>query len=185
MTYAKARRAVLGLLPKNAVGAEIGVWRGDFSAAILDVAKPTRLHLVDPWAVRTDASHADAWYSSMRGQNVEQIYRDVTLRFSTQVASGQVQIHRAPSTEVLPAFGNAVLDFIYIDGDHAHDAVRQDLELAVETVRSGGLICIDDHMRGKWWGDGIIRAVNECLGKHPRGLEIRFAANTQVVLARI
>ncbi|HIF08442.1 MAG TPA: hypothetical protein EYQ81_00345 [Sneathiellales bacterium] len=40
---------LLDRLAKNAVCAEIGVWKGDFSAQILKITAPKQLHLVDPW----------------------------------------------------------------------------------------------------------------------------------------
>ncbi len=43
------RRALLERLPKQTVGVEIGVWKGEFSADILRICRPSTLHLVDPW----------------------------------------------------------------------------------------------------------------------------------------
>ena len=45
---ARARAALLRRLPARSTGAEIGVWKGDFSALILDTVRPARLYLVDP-----------------------------------------------------------------------------------------------------------------------------------------
>ncbi len=44
-----ARHALLGMLPKKGVGAETGVFRGEFSAMLIATAQPTTLHLIDPW----------------------------------------------------------------------------------------------------------------------------------------
>jgi hypothetical protein len=54
------RRFLLGLLPRGSVGAEIGVWRGDFSAWILRTVRPARLHLIDPWAFRSGGEYREA-----------------------------------------------------------------------------------------------------------------------------
>ena len=45
----QGRLGVLFFLPRRSAGAEIGVWQGVFSRMLLEVAKPTRLFLVDPW----------------------------------------------------------------------------------------------------------------------------------------
>jgi len=185
MSYAQARQAVLRLLPKRAEGAEIGVWQGDFSARILEVAAPRRLHLIDPWQVRTDPLHDAAWYGSKAGVDLEATYQSVLDRFAPQRQSGQVVIHRAPSEDAMGALPDGSLDFTYVDGDHAYPAVRTDLELAFAKTRPGGLICVDDHQRGKWWGDGVVRAVNELLGAHPQNLQLTFMAHAQVVIVRI
>ncbi|MDJ0634304.1 MAG: hypothetical protein QNJ34_14035 [Xenococcaceae cyanobacterium MO_188.B29] len=42
------RQFLLERLPKNSVGAEIGVHLGDFSEKILEIVKPNKLHLIDP-----------------------------------------------------------------------------------------------------------------------------------------
>ena len=42
------REFLLHSLPRNSVGAEIGVWRGEFSADIVRRVRPRRLHLIDP-----------------------------------------------------------------------------------------------------------------------------------------
>jgi hypothetical protein len=39
------RPFLLEMLPKNSVGAEIGVWKGDFSDRILKALNPKQLHL--------------------------------------------------------------------------------------------------------------------------------------------
>ena len=100
------------------------------------------------------------------------------------IADGRVSLHRASSKEAMSALPDAGLDFVYVDGDHAYEAVRQDLDLAYAKTRVSGFICIDDHMTGKWWGDGVVRATNEFLGAHPSALEIVFMADTQVVVRK-
>lgn len=184
MSYARARVLVAKMLPKDAVGAEIGVWQGDFSELILQIAQPKLLHLIDPWVLIDDPDHENAWYSTQRGLDIEQIYASVQARFAEQIERGQVRLNRQTSVEALGTLPDDTLDFIYIDGDHAYDGVRADLEMAVAKTRPGGLICVDDHVLGKWWGDGVVRAVNEIFGKHPHGLLLRFAAASQVVIQK-
>ena len=184
VTYAKAREHVLGILPKGGVGAEIGVWKGDFSALILRIAQPKTLHLIDPWQIREDKSHAKAWYGAASGTDMDAVYQGVRARFADQISSGQVQFHRKTSREAASDLPDDGLDFVYVDGDHAYAGVSDDLELSFTKTRPGGLICIDDHMDGKWWGDGVIRATNELLGRHPRGLEVVLAYATQVVIKK-
>ena len=184
MVYEQTRSVVLSVLPKNATGAEIGVWKGDFSARILSAATPRTLHLIDPWELADNTTHEGAWYAKGSGVDMEQIYQGVTTRFAAEIASGQVRIHRRPSADALGGMADGSLDFIYVDGDHSYEAVRRDLDLSVAKVRPGGLICIDDHLVGKWWKDGIVRATNELLGAYPQGLMLQFASNSQVVIQK-
>lgn len=172
------------MLPKAAVGAEIGVWKGDFSAQILEIAEPRTLHLIDPWIANDTPDHQKAWYSAASGTDMDAVYQSVQDRFDVQQKTGKVVLHRALSTDAMASLDDESLDFVYVDGDHAYAAVRQDLFLAVRKIKRGGLICVDDHRLDKWWGDGVVRALNDVLGAHPSELLLRFAANTQVVIAR-
>ena len=47
-------------MPKNAICAEIGVWRGDFTKYILKKTKPEKIHLIDPWLYQPNFKNA--WF---------------------------------------------------------------------------------------------------------------------------
>ncbi len=185
MGYEETRTQIVRALPKGATGAEIGVWKGDFSARILAQARPKKLYLIDPWKVSDRPEHTAAWYGSARAPDMDEVYGDVRARFDAEIKAGTVETLRAPSSDALSALPDAALDFAYVDGDHRYEVVRQDLELCVAKVRTGGLICVDDHILGRWWGDGVVRALNETLGAHPAELEVRYAHQSQVVLVRL
>lgn len=182
--YRVARETVLRSLPKNAVGAEIGVWRGEFSAALIEHTQPKTLHLIDPWVVAEDPKHRTALYGADRGIDMENVFATVRDRFSEPITSGQVVLHRAPSAEAMAAMADESLDFVYIDGDHAYEAVSTDLDLAWQKCRPGGMIAIDDYSGGKWWGDDVIRATNEFIGSKGAALSVIFAMTSQVVLLK-
>lgn len=184
MAYADTRLRLLKALPSEGIAAEIGVWKGDYSAQILEYARPKTLHLIDPWALREDPAYDTAYYGAARAADMEAIHQGVLERFSTEIDTGQVIVHRAPSASAMANLPDGSLDFVYVDGDHAFGAVRQDLALSFMKVRSGGFICIDDHVIGKWWKDGIVRAVNDFLGTHAEALELKFCSDTQVVIAK-
>ena len=57
-----SRGLLLSMRPTNAVGAEIGVHEADFSRRILDVLKPRKMHLIDPWQYQTGKEFAEAYY---------------------------------------------------------------------------------------------------------------------------
>src|SRR2546427_8949634 len=60
----QGRLFLFRMLPRGSVGAEIGVWKGDFSKLLLRRVRPSELHLIDPWLHVTDASYSGAWYST-------------------------------------------------------------------------------------------------------------------------
>ena len=178
------REHVLTLLPKGGTGAEIGVWNGDFSARILEVASPSKLHLIDPFKAQDKPEYAEAWYSVHSVADVDAIRSRVERRFSGELNSGRVHLHIARSQDVLPGFPEGSLDFIYIDGDHTYRAVKQDLLLGFQACRPGALICLDDYETGKWWQDGVVKASHEFLGEHAGACEIVLCHAGQLVIRK-
>jgi hypothetical protein len=158
------RQRLLDMLPKGSVGAEVGVDRGDFSARILAVVRPARLHLIDPWAYFENAEYESARFGGADGGSqsvMDARYEEVRARFAAEIASGQVVFHRALSSEAAAALPNDSLDWVYIDGNHLYEFVRDDLEVFCRKVRPGGLITGDDYGEGGWWDGGVKRAVDE------------------------
>ena len=119
-----------------------------------------------------------------RGADMEAIHTSVCQRFADPIASGQVIVHRAPSEAAMAGLADESLDFVYVAGDHSHDAVCTDLELAWDKCRPGGLIAVDDYSSGKWWGDDVIRATNEFIGRRGAAIGVVFAMSAQVVLLK-
>jgi hypothetical protein len=164
--HRQERARLLRRLPKRSVGVEIGVWAGDLSAAILRAVRPTRLHLLDPWAFAPDERYEQAWYGGARaGSQVEmdQVYERVLQRFETEIADGAVVIHRSTSAEAAAEFEDASLDWVYVDGNHLYEYVQTDLALFAPKVRPGGLLAGDDYGAAGWWDDGVRRAVDRFL----------------------
>ena len=160
--FGGARRGIIALLPAGSIGAEIGVWQGDFSDALLRRVKPQQLHLIDPWAAVDDEVHAASRYGQATTQaQMDDLHRAVLDRFADQIGSGQVVVHRKRSDEAAIDIADASLDWVYIDGDHSYDAVLADLRNYAIKVRSGGLLIGDDFVVASWWGDSVVRAVKD------------------------
>lgn len=164
--HRQERARLLRRLPKRSVGVEIGVWAGDLSAAILRAVRPTRLHLLDPWAYAPDERYEQAWYGGARAGSqaeMDEVYERVLQRFETEIADGTVVIHRSTSAEAVVGFEDSSLDWVYVDGNHLYEYVRTDLELFAPKVRPGGLLAGDDYGAAGWWDDGVRRAVDRFL----------------------
>ena len=113
------RTDLLTHLPKGSVGAEIGVWRGDFSARLLRVARPAQLHLVDPWNFEPGAAYEHAWYGGAVAKTqaeMDRVYESVLRRFADEMEAGTVHVHRGSSARIGVLFDNAYFDWVYIDG---------------------------------------------------------------------
>jgi len=164
MTGADPRRALLRRLPRASVGAEIGVYEGEFSAHILEHLRPKRLHLIDPWRYEPDARYAQAWYGGEVGASqarMDTVHAAVLSRFTREIAAGVVVVHRSTSVVAAESFAEAYFDWVYIDGNHLYDYVKADLASYHPKVKAGGYIAGDDYGAEGWWEGGVTRAVDE------------------------
>jgi hypothetical protein len=181
------RMTLLDLLPRNSVGAEIGVFKGDFSAQIIRRVAPKRLYLIDPWRSVTTSSHRKALYGmDNRSQDdMDDLASQVAERFAAEIRSRRVKILRAPSSEALAAIPDESLDWIYIDGDHTFEGVLEDLRLSYQKVRKGGFICGDDYRLGNWFADGVVRGLHTFLAELGSAVVLVFVIDGQFFMRRL
>ncbi|WP_368185617.1 class I SAM-dependent methyltransferase [Aestuariibius sp. HNIBRBA575] len=180
----RTRASVLELFKERGRGAEIGVFAGNFTKRILRQVNPTKLYLIDPWVNFDDPGLEKSWYGKESKYDMELMYQDLTEQFSRRVANGQVEFLRGKTVDMMHHIEDQSLDFVYVDGDHRYDAVKIDIEMAYQKVKPGGHIAVDDHVLGYWWEDGVVRAVNEFVGRYPRDISIVACDENQVVLQR-
>ena len=170
------RNALLERLPPGGAGAELGVDQGDFTAQILQRARPRELHLVDIWGSKR--------YNDDKAARVRQ-------RFAAQVAAGQVQVHRKLSVDAAADFADASLDWIYIDSSHAYDVTAAELRAYAAKIRPGGLMAGHDYSMGNWVKGiryGVIEAVHEfCVecGWELRYLTVQRMERPSFAIARL
>jgi hypothetical protein len=158
------RDFLLKRLPRHSVGAEIGVFQGNFSARILQLVQPKQLHLIDPWRYETSAVYNNAYYGGEIGQNqahLDSIHNSVLKRFDREIQAGTVCVHRSDSASASREFPDGFFDWVYIDGNHQYEFVMDDLEKYYSKVKGGGVIAGDDYGEHGWWHDGVKKAVDE------------------------
>jgi hypothetical protein len=125
--------------------AEVGVYRGDFAAFVLQRCKGlTRYYMLDPWRHLTDwnkpANHEDAV--------LEEYFRETKKK--TDFAEAKRTILRGKTTEVVDQIGDGELDFAYIDADHTLKGIAIDLIRVYPKVRVGGFVGGDDFTPSIW-----------------------------------
>ena len=137
------RKILLSRMRPGGVCAEIGVWKGAFSERIVADTRPEVLYLVDPWAFQPQFPARIYGGKSARNQDdMDEIDQGVRRRFEGVEA---VRIHRKTFRDFAGSIPQSHLDWIYIDGDHSENAVREDLALAWDLVKSGGCVAGDDY----------------------------------------
>ena len=174
------RERLLKQLPRRAVCAEIGVWKGEFSARILRRTRPRTLHLIDPWQFQSDYPNRRYGGGSARNQDdMDRVFDDLRARFAN---SPNTVIHRGMSRDVLRTFEDAYFDWVYIDANHSYEFVLEDLQLCLAKTKPGGVIAGDDYSWGPAERYPVRRAVrtfvaHNGLGKRLSILESQFVIN--------
>jgi SAM-dependent methyltransferase len=153
------RLLLLRKMPKKAVCAEIGVWKGDYSDRILNITSPQKLHLIDPWEFQSEFSERMYGGAVAKSQgDMDLIYEGVKKRFSE---FQNVILNKGKSEKVLQEFPDRYFDWVYLDGNHYYDYVLEDLEICFSKVRKGGIIAGDDYTWGVKDGFPVKRAVHD------------------------
>lgn len=123
-------------------GVEIGVRLGDFSELILGQSNLSTLYSIDPWKAFSMEEYND-------GNNVSQQEQEERYQLTVERLSKFKErsiIIRKTSKEASTEFCNNELDFIFIDGNHSYESVKEDLHLWWNKVRIGGLCSGDDYL---------------------------------------
>ena len=110
-----------------------------------------RLYLIDPWDFFCpwESNHtAPRWKPGKAGPKVsgEEMYLEVCQRFDkeniTRLKMPSLNATKCFKTLNLP---DEELDFVYIDGEHTHKAVLDDLRAWWPIVKKGGIVAGHDY----------------------------------------
>jgi len=147
---ATPRSRFLELLPRHAVCAEIGVLRGSFTRAILDVARPRELHLIDAWWELYGERYPD-WgeHTDFGTLGTRAAHGQVVELVERHGGDTSCHIHVGDDVEILERFPDGHFDWVYLDTSHAHDHTRRELAVLERKVGRHGLIAGDDWHPGR------------------------------------
>jgi SAM-dependent methyltransferase len=146
-------------VPEGGTGAELGVFKGDFSALLLRKS-PKRLYLVDPWY---RAAPIWSWVRNEDRSTVAAL-RNILERFQAEIEAGQVVPIVDYSVPFLQSLPPHSLDFCYLDSSHSYEGTVAELAAIERVLRPRGVLLGDD-----WREDehhrhhGVCRAVREWL----------------------
>jgi hypothetical protein len=115
------------------VGAEIGVFKGEYAEAICKANPTVTLYLVDVWM-----NYADFHINGMEGAKEQALKR---------LEPYDTHVLHMDSIEAAKQIQDESLDFVYIDGNHDWLHVAQDLYYWHRKVRTGGIIAGHDYKK--------------------------------------
>lgn len=153
------------VLPQNMIGAELGVFEGEFSDVLRRSEKFNKLYLVDIFEGNMFSGDKNGENGKIINltnayNNLSNIYKDDKV----------VELIRGTSFDFLQKLDNDFLSFVYIDADHSYEAVKKDLEISRVKVKNNGIISGHDYDESQFYG--VFLAVNEFIMKY--NLEIQL-----------
>jgi hypothetical protein len=126
-------------------GAEIGVFKGRFSALLCGVG--LRVFSIDPWLLYVDWNEKKGWPKDLQEEQ-DGFYKIAKWRLNRYKRS---TIIRKTSMEAVKEFKDNSLDFVYIDGHHGFKYVAEDIFEWSKKVRVGGIISGHDYINRSDW----------------------------------
>ncbi len=157
------RADFLAMLPKRTVGAELGVFKGEFSAGILRMTTPEALHLVDTWWTEWGDTYPD-WgdYTDFGRLGTKAAYEQTLQAVAAERGDAKVIVHVGEDVAYLESLADGSLDWSYLDSSHEYEHTKQELEVLQRKTKPTGVITGHD-----WQEDpahihhGVLRAVTE------------------------
>jgi len=136
------RERIIELMPRRAVGAEIGVFTGLFTERLIARTDPARLYLVDVWHLLY-GERFPSWGPYTDDGRLETAAALAAVRKRVGDRPG-VEIVVSDSLSWIKALPNDHLDWAYLDTSHQYQATLDELEALGPKLRRNGVILGDD-----------------------------------------
>jgi hypothetical protein len=125
--------------------AEIGVWKGDFAARVLEACDGIETYyMIDPWRPLADWNKP----ANRNKRAFKRIFEEAMEK--TGPWADKRVVLRGRTKRVIDRIPDGTLDFAYIDGDHTLRGITIDLVRTYAKVRDGGWIGGDDFSPSIW-----------------------------------
>lgn len=156
---------------KHPRGAEVGVFAGEMSAALLRENPILHLDMIDSWEGDGAAYQGDSgdWHAGL-SQTTQDAYFDAAQE-RTAFARDRRTIMRGRSTQAAQHSAHEY-DFVFLDADHSYEGCRADIEAWAPKIKDGGFICGHDYGNTAWPKFGVKRAVDEYVAANNLTLEL-------------
>lgn len=130
---------------------EVGSWYGASALSwgqgleLFNQVKGT-ITCIDAWIPFFDRkTHQNDVYTAMEtALSADTVYNIYLHNINTLPKTINCQHLRGKSNHLLNILRKNHFDVVFIDGDHTYTAVKNDIELSLDLVKEGGVICGDD-----------------------------------------
>ena len=147
---------------EHPVGVEVGVADGGTSIPLLQLHLGLHLYCVDPYEMY-NAVYDDGKAKQHGYKHQEQFDRQYVSTYGKlQQYNDRCTFMRKSSDIAAFHFSEELFDFVFIDGNHLHDSVREDIKIWLPKVRPGGIMLGHDYNPGDAnLKLNVVAAVNE------------------------
>ena len=125
---------------------------------IMKSGKQITLDAVDSWETAEGWTNENYLKEMVQTQNIYQQFID-----NTESVRHVINPVKMASVEASKLYGDESLFFVYIDGNHTYDFVKEDIIHWLPKVKKGGYIGGHDIDNPEW--PGVRQAVNEMFGE--------------------
>jgi len=132
-------------------GVEVGVCDGVYSEKLMENIPGLKLYGIDPYTE----------YPGYPQERIDRKLEDAKNRLSKYE---DYVLVIARSVEAAKLVEDGSLDFVFIDGKHDYEDVKEDIETWHPKVREGGIVSMHDYYK-RCAGGGVVRAIDEWVEK--------------------
>jgi hypothetical protein len=118
------------------VGAEVGVFKGEFSNLLCRENPTFEIFCIDPW------KDYNEWRNKMSSDGLNLFMQEAQIRLKPYNA----HFMQLMSLDAVRKFKDNSLDFVYIDANHALPWVMDDIVEWEKKVRPGGIVAGHDYI---------------------------------------
>ncbi len=155
-------------LPDNLTMIEIGSFAGESTELFIRSGKVKKIICIDPWS--------DKIYFPMRltGNAVFMSFQNRIAKLKYELDSlPEIVVSRRLSSDAAPLLKDNEYDFIYIDGDHSYNGVKEDINNYLPKLKLDGILAGHDYYPNKYFTDkrfisifpDVPKCVDELIGE--------------------
>ena len=123
------------------IGCEVGVHKGQNALVMFQNIPGLKLYLVEPYADHKYS--AQGWDVSRK--NTVSSHENARIKAHNLLRGYNAEWLQIFSEDAARSFPDGILDFVYIDGEHAYDFVMLDIILWTRKVKPGGIVSGHDY----------------------------------------